>query len=58
MTNFKKFGNELNDTEAQNLIKFHIALEPKYPNDTFIRHCVTMKPPPNAIPGADEQKVS
>ena len=57
MINFKKFGYELNDTEAKNLIKFHVALEQKYPNATFIRHCVTMKPPPSAIPWADEQKV-
>ena len=58
MINFMKLGYELTNTEEDEKVHFHIALQPKYPNSTYIRHCVTMKPPPNAVSGAaDEQKV-
>ena len=52
-----KLGHELNSTEDENKVKFHIALQPRYPNSTYIRHCVTIKPPPTAISGADDHEV-
>ena len=57
MTNFMKLGYELANTEEDKKVHFHIALQPKDPNSTYVRHCVTIKPPPNAISWADEQKV-
>ena len=52
-----KLGYELANTEEDKKVHFHIALQPKDSNSTYVRHCVTMKPPPNAISWADEQKV-
>ena len=54
---FIKLGNELEKAE-EDLVNLHIALQPKYPNSTFVRDCVTLKPPPNVASGKDEHKVS
>ena len=56
--NFMKSAKELTNHDEEDLVNFHLALQPKYPNSTYIRDCVTIKPPPNAASGKDDQKVS
>lgn len=53
-----KLGNELTNTSDEDMVNFHIALQPTYPNMTYIRDCVTIRPPPNAASGTDDQRVS
>lgn len=56
--NFVKLGYELTNTGKEDMVHFHIALQPLNPNSTFIRNCVTLRPPPSTASGADEQKVA
>ena len=57
---YEKLGNELtnNNSDENEFIKFHIALQPKYPNKTYVRDCVTIRPPPNVVTDTDDQRVS
>ena len=56
---YEKLGNELtNNSDENEFIKFHIALQPKYPNMTYVRDCVTIRPPPNVVSDTDDQRVS
>ena len=55
---YEKLGNELNKSDQSGLIKFHIALQPTYPNMTHVRDCVTIRPPPNVVSDTDDQRVS
>lgn len=56
-TNFVKLGHELTNVDEEELVNFHIALQPKYPNMTYIRDCVTLRPPPNTASGTYDQRV-
>ena len=42
----KTISNEdLQDAKYNDLAFYHVALQPKHPNDTFVRECVTLRPP-------------
>ena len=54
---FVKLGYEIENDHEGDLVNFHIALQARYPNSTFVRNCVTLKPPPNAASGKDDHEV-
>ena len=42
----KTISNEdLQHANYQDLAFYHVALQPRHPSDTFVRECVTLRPP-------------